>query len=249
MTSPISVQLYTLRAEMAQDRTATLTRLAQLGYTAVEAFDPLDDPEGFRRTADGLGLSVSSSHACALLDPAVDAAAVHDAVAALGTGLAIIPGGIAHAEFTDLDGLRRTADRLNSLAAQAARHGVRLGYHNHWWEVLPRVEGRHALEVLAELLSPDVFLEVDTYWAAVAGADVPTLVRSLGERVLALHMKDGPCVHGAANTAVGRGVMPVADILAAAPDALRIVELDSCDGDMYEALAASHAHLTALEYA
>lgn len=249
MPSPISVQLYTLRTEMAEHREATLTRLAQLGYTAVEPFDPLDDPDGFRRTADRLGLTVTSSHAYALLDPAVEPAAVYDAVAALGTDLAIIPAGFEHAEFTHLDGLRRTADRLNSLAAQAARHGIRLGYHNHWWEVAPRLDDRHALEVLAELLDLGVFLEVDTYWAAVAGADVPALLRSLGPRVLALHVKDGPGVHGQANTAVGRGVMPVADILAAAPDAWRIVELDFCDGDVYEALAHSHALLTALEHA
>ncbi|MFF3789245.1 sugar phosphate isomerase/epimerase family protein [Streptomyces sp. NPDC001981] len=249
MASPISVQLYTLRTEMAQDRTATMTRLAELGYTAVEPYAPLDDPEGFRRTADRLGLTVTSCHAYALVDPAVEQAHVYDAVAVLGTDLAIIPAGFAHEEFTHLDGLRRTADRLNALSVQAAQHGIRLGYHNHWWEVAPRIEGRHALEILAELLDPEVFLEVDTYWAAVAGADVPALLNRLGRRVLALHVKDGPGVQDRANTAVGQGIMPVADILAASPDAHRIVELDSCDGDVYEALANSHAHLTALEHA
>lgn len=36
-------------------------------------------------------------------------------------------------------------------------------------------------------------------------------------------------------------------ILAAAPEALRIVELDTCAGDIFEAVAESHAYLTGLE--
>jgi hypothetical protein len=46
--------------------------------------------------------------------------------------------------------------------------------------------------------------------------------------------------------AVGDGVMPVPDILAASPDSWRIVELDSCAGDIFDALAGSHAYLTRL---
>lgn len=246
-TSPIGVQLYTLREQIAEDRDAALTRLAEIGYTTVEPYDPMNDPKGFRRTADQLGLTVCSTHAYALLQPDVDQAAVFDAIATLGTDLVIIPGGIAHEEFTSLDGVRRTADLINGFAADAERHGMRIGYHNHWWELEPRIDGRHALEALADLLAPEVFLEIDTYWAAVGGADVPALLRTFGDRVLALHIKDGPGVQGRPNTAVGQGTMPVPDFLAAAPDARRIVELDSCEGDMFAAVAASHAYLTALE--
>ena len=53
------------------------------------------------------------------------------------------------------------------------------------------IDGRHGLEVLAEQLDPAVVLEVDTYWAYVGGADVPALLERLGDRVVALHIKDG----------------------------------------------------------
>ncbi|MFG2826144.1 hypothetical protein ACGFWI_01470 [Streptomyces sp. NPDC048434] len=43
--------------------------------------------------------------------------------------------------------------------------------------------------------------------------------------------------------------MPDSEILAAAPQALRVVELAACATDIVQALAASHAHLTALEQA
>ena len=52
---------------------------------------------------------------------------------------------------------------------------MRLGYHNHDFELSSLIGGRPALEVLADELDPGVLLEVDTYWAAVGGQDVPGL--------------------------------------------------------------------------
>ncbi|MEV4369894.1 sugar phosphate isomerase/epimerase [Nonomuraea sp. NPDC049637] len=245
MTRPLSVQLYTVREQLAADRDGTLERIAGIGYGAVEPFDPTADPKGFRQVIDDLGLAVSSTHAYALLSQ--EPAEVFDAVATVGADLVIIPGGVPEAEFTTRDGLSRTADLLNGLAEQAAGHGMRIGYHNHWWEIEPRIDGRHAIEALADLLVPEVFLEIDTYWAAVGGADVPALLGRLAGRTLALHVKDGPMVKGEPHTAVGAGAMPVPEILAAAPDAWRIVELDTCATDLFTALADSHAHLTGLE--
>lgn len=245
MSKPISVQLYSVREHMAEDREATLRRIAGLGYEAVEPYSPADDPKGFKALADELGLTVSGAHAGGLVrDP--EPGPTFEAVATLGTQLAIVPAGIPEAEFTTRDGIARAADLLNGLAQQAEGYGLTLGYHNHWWEFEPKIDGVHALEVLAERLSPRVVLEIDTYWAAIAGAQVPELLGRLGDRVVALHVKDGPLVKGEPHTAVGAGVMPVPQILAARPDAWRVVELDSCAGDVFEALAASHAYLTEL---
>lgn len=252
MSKPISVQLYSVREQMTADRDATLRRIAGLGYRAVEPYRPADDPKGFKALADELGLTISGTHAGGLVrEP--EPGPTFEAVAQLGTELAIVPAGIPEAEFTTRDGIARAADLLNSLAQQARGYGLKLGYHNHWWEFEPKIDGVHALEVLAERLDPAVLLEIDTYWAAVAGAEVPELLGRLGDRVVALHVKDGPVFKNGSgakdepNTAVGAGSMPVRRILAARPQAWRVVELDSCAGDMFEALAASHAYLTALE--
>ncbi|MET8684773.1 sugar phosphate isomerase/epimerase [Streptomyces sp. NPDC004732] len=264
MPRPLSVQLYSVRDQLVADREGTLRRLAGLGYGAVEAYDVLGDPKGLRRIVDDLGLTVSGTHAVQLLGPDPDP--VLDAVAVLGTDLAIVPAGIPPEEFASRDGLARTADRLNSLAEVARRHGIRIGYHNHWWEIEPRFDDAgdagnggdgqallpHAVDVLAELLDPAVFLEIDTYWAAVGGAEVPELLRRLGDRVRALHLKDGPGTKEDPNVAVGGGTMPVPEILAAAPDAWRIVEFDSCAGDadtLFDELAASRRYLSSLEAA
>jgi sugar phosphate isomerase/epimerase len=150
-------------------------------------------------------------------------------------------------EWTSADGVAGTAAALNETAAQAADLGIRIGYHNHWWELENRVDGGTALEALADRLDPAVVLEVDVYWAAVGGQDVPALLGRLGDRVRYLHVKDGPATKGDPMTAVGSGTLPIPDILAAGKSVeWRVVELDECATDMVRALADSHAYLTGL---
>ena len=101
--------------------------------------------------------------------------------------------------------------------------------------------------MLADALDPAVILEVDTYWAAVGGQDVPALLGRLGDRVRYLHVKDGPIGtrEGDMMVAVGSGRMPVADVLAACPSAeWHLVELDRCATDILTAVSDSITWLT-----
>jgi sugar phosphate isomerase/epimerase len=71
---------------------------------------------------------------------------------------------------------------------------------------------------------------------------VPALLGRLGDRVAAVHVKDGPLVKGEPHTALGEGRMPLDEILAATPaDALRVVELDDCAGGLTGMLKAVEA--------
>jgi sugar phosphate isomerase/epimerase len=89
-------------------------------------------------------------------------------------------------------------------------------------------------------------LEVDTYWAYAGGADVPALLTRLGERVVALHIKDGDgTLDTSKQVPVGSGVVPVWDIIDAAPEALRVVELDDSETDLLQAVRASREFLLA----
>jgi sugar phosphate isomerase/epimerase len=232
----LGVQLYSLRQELSAD---TLRRLAEIGYVAVEGFDPLTDPAGFRAALDDAGLAMWSTHGPVLRE---GRDRLPEALATLGTDTVIIPS-VPASEFAGAAGVVSTAQRINEAAEWAAEHGLRLGYHNHHWELASRIDGRPALEVLADRLLPEVFLEVDVYWAAVGGVDVPDLLARLDGRVRYLHVKDGPATVDAPMTAVGSGTLPIRDILAAAPHARRVVELDRCATDMLAALADSYAFL------
>jgi sugar phosphate isomerase/epimerase len=238
---PPALQLYTVREQLAADRAGALAQIAALGYRAVEPFGILADPEGLAADLAGAGLAVCAVHAA----PAGEqAGAVIRAARTLGTTTVIIPH-LPPARFSSPDGVRAVAAELNGIAARLAGHGLRLGYHNHDFELRSAVGGRPALEVLAGHLDGAVLLELDTYWAAVGGQDVPALLGRLGDRVRYLHVKDGPVTRDDPMTAVGAGRMPVAQILAAARWAeWHVVELDRCATDMMTAVADSWAWLT-----
>ncbi len=236
MGNPLAVQLYTVREELADDRVGVLRRIAGFGYGAVEPFDVISDPDGLRADLDAAGLAVCSVHARPFGD---QAAAAFRGAQAVGADTVIIPH-MPPERFASEDGVRALARELSDASGRAGGHGLRLGYHNHDFELSSLIGGRPALEVLADLLDPAVLLEVDTYWAAVGGQDVPALLGRLGDRVRFLHVKDGPVTKDDPMTAVGAGQMPVAEILAAAPAVeWKVVELDACATDLMTAAADS----------
>jgi sugar phosphate isomerase/epimerase len=238
----ISVQLYSVRECLATDRDGTLRRLADIGLTAVEPYNPLDDPDGTRARLDDLGITVPTAHGWGLTGP--DPLAVLDATKRLGAGRLVVSS-LPEERFASADGVRAAADQLHRLAEQAATFDLPLGYHNHWWEFGSPTGDGYALEYLAELV-PEIFLEVDTYWAAVGGADVVALLTRLGERVQAIHVKDGPMVRDEPNVVLGKGSMDIPAVLGAAGQALPIIEFDACATDILDAVAASHDYLGAI---
>ncbi len=66
---------------------------------------------------------------------------------------------------------------------------------------------------------------------------MPALLQRLGDRVVALHVKDGDgSTDNTQQVAVGSGSLPVWTFIDAAPDALRVIELDDSEGDLLEAV-------------
>jgi sugar phosphate isomerase/epimerase len=234
--------LYSVREQLPADRKGVLKRIAAAGYGAVEPFNILADPDGLRADLDAAGLTVCSVHA---VPAGEQEAGVLAAARTLGAGTVIVPH-LPPARFATAESIAGVARDLNEMAASTAAAGLRFGYHNHDFELSSIVDGKPALEVLVSLLDEPVLLEVDTYWAAVGGQDVPALLGRLGDRVRFLHVKDGPITKDDPMTAVGSGRMPVARILAAAPSAeWHIVELDRCATDMLTAVEQSLQWLAA----
>ena len=140
--------------------------------------------------------------------------------------------------------IEQIATELNLAAEKAAQYGLRVGYHNHHFELQTSIDGTSGLEILVESLSSQVVLEVDTYWAYAGGADVPGLLKRLGERVVALHIKDGDgSLDDKKQVAVGSGSLPIWEFIAAAPNALRVVELDDSTEDLLTAIRVSRDYL------
>lgn len=231
---PVGMQLYTVRDDLADDPRATLRRVAELGLRVVEPYDLVAFADRLAGPMAEYGLTAPTSHVSFIH---ADLEAALAAAARLGVGTIIDPY-VPEEHWTSRAGVAAVAAALNGAARRAAELGITVGYHNHWWELEARVDGAPALEVFADLLDDEVILELDTYWCAVGGEDPVALLARLGERVAALHIKDGPISRDVASQQpAGSGRMPVAAILAAAPHARPILEFDAYAGDLYDGVS------------
>jgi sugar phosphate isomerase/epimerase len=242
---PVSVQLYSLRDEAAVDFAPVLRRLGATGFVGVElaGFHNLS-PAEFAAVATDSGLVVSSGHFGDATPSALHATL--DSFQEVGCDTAILAF-LPPERFADLDAVKASADVLNAAYAIATARGLKLGYHNHWWEFQTQIDGRPAWAHLWERLEPGVVAELDTYWATVGGADPKAVIADLGPRLAFLHVKDGPADDPKSPmVAVGSGSMDIAGILDAAPAARwHVVELDRCATDMADAIDESYTFLVA----
>jgi len=232
-----SLQLYTVRNAIQEDLSGTIKKVAQLGFTQVE-------PYNFVATANELGaalrengLTAPSGHAPLLSQ---DQDQIFTAAKELGITTVIDPF-IPADRWQSAEDVQATAAQLNEAAKKGAEYGVRVGYHNHQWELESIIEGRTALEYFADLLDPEVILEVDTYWVAVGGQDPVDILTKLGDRVKFIHIKDGPLTTDTkAQLPAGKGKVAVLDVIAAAKSLeAGVVEFDDYDGDIFDGIAQS----------
>ncbi|RLP75300.1 sugar phosphate isomerase/epimerase [Mycetocola tolaasinivorans] len=244
MTSNLlTAQLYSVRHALAEDRAATLTRLAEIGFKQIETFGFNAESVADIREFAEYGLAVPSAHSN-FLGKGLDVSATFAAAAEAGVGTVIEPF-LPAEHFADADAIKKVADQLNAAADLADQHGVVTGYHNHAWEAEGLVEGVTPIEYLASLLDPRVTLEIDTYWAQVGGQNPIDLLGRLGERVSLLHIKDGDASRDVKNQLpAGSGVLDVLGIIAAAPHATPVAEFDDYAGDIFEGLQTAFNFLT-----
>lgn len=238
-----SVQLYTVREAIEADLPGAVRRLAEIGFTQVEPYKFAERAEEFAAAFAENGLTAPTGHAPLLSS---DQDEIFAAAKRLGIGTVIDPY-LPAEHWQDAETIRDTAARLNAAAKKGAEYGIRVGYHNHNWELESKVEGTSALEYFASLLDPELVLEVDTYWAAQGGVDPVALLERLGERVVAIHIKDGP-LNGDrfAQVPAGQGEVDVWGVIGAAKHLeVGVVEFDEYAGDIFEGVAESLRYLEA----
>jgi sugar phosphate isomerase/epimerase len=242
----VGIQLWTLRTELEADPRGTLKRLVEIGFAGVETaffaggFSLDKAPQLLRE----FGLPVCSAH-CAL--PAggqkqgfLDLARTFQCERMVWHGWPMDP------RYESIAGTRELAEIYNEASRFAKSHGLNFGLHNHWWEFEKQKDGQYPCQVLVESLDPDVFFEVDTYWAKAAGQDPVRMIGQLAKRVPLMHIKDGPGDKTSPMVAVGTGVQDIKGIVSASQNQVEwlIVEFDSCATDIFVALQESYGYLT-----
>lgn len=199
------LQLYSVRDLAEENFEDALKRVASLGYRMVEFAGFFGhSAEDVKRMLDENALIVSGAHVGweALLPECIDQTIeYHKAIE--NTNI-IIPWG----DYSTREKLENAIAILNEAEPRLVKEGITLGYHNHHFEFETTDYG---VCVFDELLSrTNVELEIDTYWAWVAGKDPIELLESLKGRVRVIHLKDGLKDH--TGLSLGEGNAPVAAV-------------------------------------
>jgi sugar phosphate isomerase/epimerase len=265
----LGVALYTVRDQMKTDAAGTLKAIADLGYRYVEsALLPSLGP-----ALKAAGLKQASAYA-----PTYLVTGNRQAWAGSGNLLpedyswsqAIEEGKAQGLEYLvivylmrgergGLDVYRDLGARLAKAGEACRKAGLGLAYHPHAFEY-EAIGGVRPIEVLLKETAKDLLgLELDTFWASIAGVDPVKMVQTYAGRVPLVHLKDKATgtpvqydegkVPKEAFKEVGRGVIDFAAFLSAAKKSgvkYYYVEQDYCGGNPLDCLRTSRQALAAL---
>ncbi len=180
--SNLGVQLYTVRNIIANDPAKVLQQIREIGYAEIEA--TADTLKEAWSAIQNSGLKAISVH----LNTNPTDAELADAKTK-GFEYAVVPY-IPPAMRGGVDVMKKLAASLQAAGKRAQSHGLQLCYHSHAFEYQP-MDGTTPLQILMGETQPDVVkLELDIFWAAVAGHNPVDLLKTYSGRIPLLHLKD-----------------------------------------------------------
>lgn len=202
---PIGIQLYTVAPDFAKDVDGTLKALAAMGYRSVESAGFAGrTPAQFRAALDAAGVVCPSAHIQGRGGGdsfSGDLGKLAEALKTIGVKTAVMPspyipdrlaGKGLREVLTQLtaDDYKMNADVLNAKAAGLKAAGIKVGYHNHNFELAP-LGSTNGLEILLKNTDPSlVTFEMDLGWVAAAGSDPAALLNKHKGRFTMVHIKD-----------------------------------------------------------
>ena len=265
---PLGVELYTVRNIIGKEPDRVLKTIADIGYTEVEGYNRPQMIEMMPKIRQ-YGLRAPSCHVETPLitgswehygNMNMKKTSLEDAIESVkNAGIEYFTMAyIMPADRGGPDFFRVTADKMNHAAELCHKAGLKFAYHNHAFEFGGK-RGERAIDIFRERLDPKlVGLEMDVFWASVAGQDPVEMLHEWKGRVPLLHLKDKPKdqpvhygedVPRTAFLEVGSGSVDFSVILKAAPAAgvkHYFVEQDQTPGDPLDSLRKSFDYLNKL---
>ena len=235
------IQMYSLRDLTDKDLDAALAAVAKMGYKQVEFAGFFGhSAEEISAMLKKYDLEIIGTHSGweDLRDNFEETVKFHHAI---GNKRYIIPG----ADLSTREKLDAFIDFINDVGPRIRAEGIEIGYHNHAHEFQPTAEGVYIHSELEK--RTDVFFELDTYWAFVAGLDPVKELERLGSRVRMIHLKDGtPDGNG---LSLGSGEAPVAAVRAKAIEMGLdiVVESEGCNPTGVEEVSRCMDYLKSLD--
>ncbi|GAA4806655.1 sugar phosphate isomerase/epimerase [Olivibacter ginsenosidimutans] len=206
----IGLQLFTMRDDLAANAKQTLMKIANIGYGHVETFyDYTTDKDSGKywglSTADlktileDNGLKTYSGHYqlndFLTMGKGQDDALKQQAEIALALGQQYLVIPVPPMDLIDkltLQDFQFMADQLNKGGEYCKSVGLKIGYHNHFWEFRSYGKDKQkGYEVLLNNTDADlVAFELDMFWAIKSGAHPLDLFQQYPKRFEMWHVKD-----------------------------------------------------------
>jgi sugar phosphate isomerase/epimerase len=240
----IGVQLYTVRAQIANDADATLKAIAAIGYKEIEVIRrtlikvaPLARKYGLAPVSIHLDETLITGNweayrevvkkdPTAAMPKGYDLAACIKDAKAVGARYLVMPYLPPNEQPKDAGAFAAFGKTLNAAGEQITKAGLEFCYHNHAFEFAPLPNGKRPLDVMLEACDPKlVKLELDVFWVSIAGADPVSLLKQYSGRIPLVHLKDkkkgaptafNETVPAATFVEVGSGAVDFPGVLAAA---------------------------------
>ena len=209
-----SYQLYSARNEASLDE--VLSALKSMGYAQVEGWGgQFANPGALAASLRKAGLTMPTAHmGMDQLLKTDEALGIADAV---GIGTVFCPAPPSPEYRMGKGDWTKLAADLARIADVFAAAGKGFGYHNHHWEWARGADGRTPMEVILDA-SPNIAWEMDLAWVVKAGEDPVAWMKKLGDRIVAVHVKDiapaGECLDEDGWADVGYGTLDWKALLA-----------------------------------
>ena len=149
-------------------------------------------------------------------------------------------------ERKSLDDYKKIAENLNKAGEVCKKAGIQLCYHNHEFE-FEAMNGQLPFDILTgETDAGLVKIELDLYWAMVAGQDPVALFKKHKGRIALWHVKDMDKTPKKNFTEVGNGVIDFTTIFKNAKTSGMkhfFVEQDVCPGSPFDSISQSIGYI------
>lgn len=188
--TPIGVQLYSVRGDMAADFYGTLKAVKEMGYDGVE-FAGLfgNTPEQVKAWCEELELNPISAHV-PLADMTADIDAVINAYKTIGCKFIAVPY-LPDELRPGAEQFEATVKAIAEVGAKVKDAGMTLLYHNHDFEFKTLEDGTYGLDYLYENVPAELLqTELDLCWVKYAGVEPAEYLRKYSGRAPVVHFKD-----------------------------------------------------------
>ncbi len=226
----VSLQLWSINEETKKDFKKSVEHVAQIGYKGVEfaGYGGLSAEELKTLLKENNLYSVGTHSGIQVFENSFDQEL--ELNKEIGSKYIICP----YAEVDTKEKIDKLVGLLNAAADKAATEGIKVGYHNHAHE-FAEIDGKFALDIIAENTNDNVILEIDVFWVAYAGVDPVEYIKKWGKKVELIHMKQIDSLK--ANVDMGDGIIDMKKVKDASEYARYfIVEHEEFDKPVWDSI-------------